>query len=155
LAALAAYAAANPQREWIEGVQLKYSAIPAGERLDRWMLDAVVPDRPVYLSAFDGHTVWANTAALRRGGILHGRATPAGSVIVHGRSHRHGHRRTARAGRLRPGTRPHPAAERGRTPRRLRKGWRSAPATASPAPTTWTTGTTASRSMLRWKTWAN
>jgi predicted amidohydrolase YtcJ len=34
--ALAAYAAANPQRAWIEGVQLKYSAIPAGERLDRW-----------------------------------------------------------------------------------------------------------------------
>ncbi len=26
--AIAAYAAANPQREWIEGVQLKYSAYP-------------------------------------------------------------------------------------------------------------------------------
>jgi predicted amidohydrolase YtcJ len=80
--ALAAYAAANPQRAWIEGVQLKYAAIPAGERLDRWQLDAVVPDRPVYLSAFDGHTVWTNTAALQRGGILHGREMPAGSVIV-------------------------------------------------------------------------
>ena len=41
-AAIAAYAAANPQREWIEGVQLKYGAIPAGERLDRWFLDADV-----------------------------------------------------------------------------------------------------------------
>lgn len=82
LAALAAYAAANPQREWLEGVQLAYNAIPAGERLDRWLLDAVVPDRPVYLTAFDGHTAWANTAALRRGGIVDGRATPAGSVIV-------------------------------------------------------------------------
>lgn len=81
-AALADYAAANPQREWLEGVQLKYTAIPSGERLDRWQLDAVVPDRPVYLSAFDGHTVWTNTAALRRGDILHGRETPAGSEIV-------------------------------------------------------------------------
>ena len=82
LAALAAYAAANPQRVWIEGVQLKYNAIPAGERLDRWRLDAAVPDRPVYLSAFDGHTVWTNTAALQRADLLHGRATPAGSAIV-------------------------------------------------------------------------
>lgn len=80
--ALAAYAAANPQREWIEGVQLQYTAIPASERLDRWQLDAIVPDRPVYLSAFDGHTVWVNTAALQRGGILQGRTTPAGSEIV-------------------------------------------------------------------------
>lgn len=80
--AISAYAAANPQREWIEGVQLKYSAIPAGERLDRWFLDAVVADRPVYLTAFDGHTVWTNTAALQRGAILHGRETPAGSEII-------------------------------------------------------------------------
>lgn len=81
-AALAAYAAANPQREWIEGVQLQYSAIPADARLDRWFLDAVVPDRPVYLTAFDGHTVWVNSEALRRAGLLHGRETPAGSEIV-------------------------------------------------------------------------
>ena len=82
LAATADYAAANPERAWIEGVQLKYSAIPAGARLDRWLLDSVVPDRPVYLTAFDGHTAWANSEALRRGGILQGRATPAGSEIV-------------------------------------------------------------------------
>ena len=82
LAATAAYAAANPQREWIEGVQLNYSAIPVGERLDRWQLDAVAPDRPVYLTAFDGHTVWANSEALRRSGLLYGQTTPAGSEIV-------------------------------------------------------------------------
>ena len=82
LDAVAAFAAANPQRDWIEGVQLQYDAVPAGERLDRWQLDAIVPDRPVYLSAFDGHTVWVNTEALRRGGILQGRETPAGSMIV-------------------------------------------------------------------------
>ena len=68
LAATAAYAAANPERTWIEGVQLKYTAIPAGTRLDRWQLDAIVPDRPVVLNAFDGHTSWANSEALRRAG---------------------------------------------------------------------------------------
>lgn len=82
LSATAAYAAANPERAWIEGVQLKYTAIPPGERLDRWMLDAIVPDRPVVLTAFDGHTSWANSEALRRAGILHGRETAAGSEIV-------------------------------------------------------------------------
>ena len=82
LDAVRAYAAANPQRGWIEGVQLKYSAIPDATRLDRWALDAIVPDRPVYLSAFDGHTAWTNSEALRRGGILNGRATSPGSEIV-------------------------------------------------------------------------
>lgn len=80
--AIAAYAAANPHREWIDGVQLKYSAIPDGERLDRWFLDSVVADRPLCLTAFDGHTTWANSEALRRAGILHGRTTPAGSEVV-------------------------------------------------------------------------
>jgi predicted amidohydrolase YtcJ len=96
LAATAAYAAANPQREWIEGVQLNYSAIPAGERLDRWQLDALVPDRPVYLTAFDGHTVWANSEALRRSGLLYGRAQRNRD----GRGQRDGDGRIARAGRL-------------------------------------------------------
>ncbi|HQY91331.1 amidohydrolase [Caldilinea sp.] len=81
-AAIAAYAAANPQREWIEGVQLKYSAISAGARLDRWFLDAIAPDRPVYLTAFDGHTVWANSEAMRRGDLLGGREVAPGSEIV-------------------------------------------------------------------------
>jgi len=40
LDAVAAYAAANPQRDWIEGVQLQYDAVPAGARLDRWRFPA-------------------------------------------------------------------------------------------------------------------
>ena len=85
-------------------MQLKYNVIPAGERLDHWQLSAIVPDRPVYLSAFDGHTVWVNSEALRRAGILHGRATAAGSAMVIDNSgHRHGNRRVPRAGRVRPG----------------------------------------------------
>ena len=71
-----AYAAAHPDKEWIEGVQLLYSAIPRERPLDRHFLDALVPDRPVFLTAFDAHTAWANTEALRRGGLLAGAACP-------------------------------------------------------------------------------
>lgn len=81
-AAIREWAAAKPDEPWILGYQLRYVIIPPDRPLDRHFLDALVPDRPVYLTAFDSHTVWANTLALQRGGILHGAATPAGSVIV-------------------------------------------------------------------------
>ena len=40
------------------------SALP-----DKKFLDEVVPDRPVYLRAFDGHSSWANSKALAMAGI--------------------------------------------------------------------------------------
>ena len=80
--AVKTYADAQPDLEWIQGFQLFYSAIPTGQSLTRQLLDAAVPDRPVLIIAFDGHTAWANTEALRRGGILDGRSTAAGSEIV-------------------------------------------------------------------------
>lgn len=79
---IGAYAAANPQLEWIEGVQVRYSTFPPDQGLDRHFLDAIVADRPVYLTAFDGHTVWANTAALRRADLLQGRELPPGHEVV-------------------------------------------------------------------------
>ena len=36
---------------------------------DKKYLDEIVPDRPVYLDAFDGHTSWANSKALQLAGI--------------------------------------------------------------------------------------
>ncbi len=79
---LRAYAAANPDREWLQGFQLRYRIAQGAQPLDRHFLDALIPDRPALLFAFDMHTVWANTAALERGGILHGRALPPGHEIV-------------------------------------------------------------------------
>ncbi len=70
---LHAYAAENQDREWVLGRQVVYNIIRPDQPLDRHFLDQVVPNRPVFLTAFDGHTYWANTEALRRGGILHGR----------------------------------------------------------------------------------
>jgi hypothetical protein len=76
------YAAAQPQREWLLGAQLRYKAIPPDRPLDRHFLDALVPERPLCLVAYDTHTVWVNTEALRRGGILYGRTLPPGHEIV-------------------------------------------------------------------------
>lgn len=73
---------ANPKREWVVGRGLVYSAIRPGERLDRHFLDSLSPDRPVFLTAFDGHTCWANTEALRRADLLHAPAVAEGSEIV-------------------------------------------------------------------------
>jgi predicted amidohydrolase YtcJ len=76
------YAAQNPDLEWVEGRQVVYNIIRPEQPLDRHFLDRYVPDRPLFLTAFDGHTYWANTEALRRGGLLHGRETGPNSEIV-------------------------------------------------------------------------
>lgn len=74
--AVRAYAADRPDAPWIAGYGLRYQVL-AG-RHPRTALDAVVPDRPVLLMAFDGHTAWANTRALELGGLLRdGPASPS------------------------------------------------------------------------------
>lgn len=45
-------------------------------------LDAIIPERPFAMTAPDHHTVWANTAALRAAGLLHGAAMPHGHEVV-------------------------------------------------------------------------
>lgn len=75
------WAADHPELEWIEGVQAHYAAFN-GDEPPRKFLDNLVPDRPVFITAFDGHTSWANTLALELGGILHGADLPPGNVIV-------------------------------------------------------------------------
>jgi predicted amidohydrolase YtcJ len=69
---LRAFAEAHPEREWLVGQGWQYSLFAPGSAPIRSLLDAVVPDRPVILIAFDLHTAWANTAALKRAGILRG-----------------------------------------------------------------------------------
>jgi predicted amidohydrolase YtcJ len=77
-----AYAAAHPDKVWIEGYQLRYTIIPPAAPITRAWLDELVPDRPLLIFAFDMHTAWANTAALRRADLLHGRPLPPGNEIV-------------------------------------------------------------------------
>jgi predicted amidohydrolase YtcJ len=78
LAIVKAYAEAHPDAPWIEGMGWNYSFVEGGRRLPtRQDLDAVVPDRPVYLQAYDAHTAWVNSKALEVAGLdrraeLHG-----------------------------------------------------------------------------------
>lgn len=63
LASIAEYAARNPDAEWIAGSGWSIGAFPdASPRKED--LDQIVPDRPVYLIAEDGHSGWANSRAL-------------------------------------------------------------------------------------------
>lgn len=72
-AAIRAWADAHPERPWVEGRGWLYVPFPGGLPT-RELLDAVIPDRPAFLEAYDGHTGWANTRALAAAGI--DRTTP-------------------------------------------------------------------------------
>jgi predicted amidohydrolase YtcJ len=76
------YAVAHPQAEWIEGMGWLYSTFGAVALPDKKFLDEVVPDRPVYLQAYDGHSSWANSKALARAGITRETPDPPGGKIV-------------------------------------------------------------------------
>ena len=80
LAAIADYAASNPDVEWITGGGWSLDDFPGGtpraEDLDR-----VVPDRLVYLPNRDGHGVWVNTRTLELAGITAATPDPADGRI--------------------------------------------------------------------------
>ncbi|AVO38918.1 amidohydrolase [Pukyongiella litopenaei] len=76
------YAARRPDLPLVVGQGPDYGLF-AGV-VPRLLLDDIVADRPVALMAHDHHTVWANSAALRAAGVLHGRQTPDGHEVVMG-----------------------------------------------------------------------
>ncbi|MEZ0114648.1 putative amidohydrolase YtcJ [Catenulispora sp. EB89] len=73
VAAVADYAARNPQATWIRGGGWSMDTFPGGMPTKE-MLDAVVPDRPVALPNRDVHGMWVNSKALEVCGIT--RDTP-------------------------------------------------------------------------------
>jgi predicted amidohydrolase YtcJ len=75
------YAAANPDRAWIEGWGLPYEPL-LDLPVPREALDEAVPDRPVLITAFDGHSAWCNTAGLRAAGIERGADVPLPNEVV-------------------------------------------------------------------------
>jgi predicted amidohydrolase YtcJ len=81
-AAISRHAAATPDQAWVLGKGWLYGAFPGGLP-DRALLDAVVPARPAFMGCYDGHTGWANSAALRLAGIDRETPDPADGVIVH------------------------------------------------------------------------
>lgn len=82
-AAVNRFAAAQPDAPWLVGHGLKYDIAPGRQPLTRHHLDAISPDRPLLVFAYDVHTAWANTAALRQANILSsGEALGPNSEIV-------------------------------------------------------------------------
>ncbi|MGC0417474.1 amidohydrolase [Embleya sp. AB8] len=75
------WAAEHPDEDWIVGASYDPTLVPDGEFDARW-LDAAVADRPVVLRAYDYHTVWCNTEALRRAGVTAETAEPRLGWIV-------------------------------------------------------------------------
>lgn len=78
---IAEYAKAHPGSPWIAGRGWAYGAFPGGMPHKR-LLDAVVPDRPAWMTGYDGHTGWANSRALRAAGIDRETKDPEHGVIV-------------------------------------------------------------------------
>ena len=77
-----AFAQENPQLEWVLGrgwnqVLWDSNAFPTTASLD-----ALVADRPVWLSRVDGHAGWANSKALEIAGITRDTEDPDGGQIL-------------------------------------------------------------------------
>ena len=64
--AVRTFAKANPGAAWVVGRGWTYTVFPGGLPT-RQQLDAAVPDRPALMTAYDGHTSWANSRALELG----------------------------------------------------------------------------------------
>ncbi|WP_298198081.1 amidohydrolase [Novosphingobium sp.] len=78
---IAAYAAAHPDHPWILGRGWNQEVWGLGRFPTAAELDAVVKDRPVWLSRADGHAGWANSAALAAAGVSAATQPPVGGRI--------------------------------------------------------------------------
>jgi predicted amidohydrolase YtcJ len=76
------YAAAHPDLPWVQGRGWAYTVFPPSGLPDKEYLDQIIPDRPVYLEGFDGHTWWANSKALQRAAITKATSDPVGGSFV-------------------------------------------------------------------------
>jgi predicted amidohydrolase YtcJ len=62
------FAQKNPSKQWLTGRGWQYGFFEGGMP-NKKHLDSLVPDRPVFLRAYDGHTGLANSKALELAGI--------------------------------------------------------------------------------------
>ncbi len=76
------YATSHPKEPWITGMGWTYPTFGPSALPNKKILDDVVPGRPVYLVAFDGHSSWANSKALAMAGITKQTPDPPNGKIV-------------------------------------------------------------------------
>lgn len=80
-AAIKKYADENPELPWIIGRGWNQEKWGLGRFPTAADLDAVVPDRPVWLERVDGHAGWANSAAMTAAKITAATKAPEGGRI--------------------------------------------------------------------------
>jgi predicted amidohydrolase YtcJ len=77
-----AFSASHPEQPWLLGRGWSYPAFSPSGLPNKKYLDEIIPDRPVYLEGFDGHTWWANSKALQLAGVTRETVDPAGGTFV-------------------------------------------------------------------------
>ncbi|HEU4850783.1 MAG TPA: amidohydrolase [Telluria sp.] len=82
LAAITAYAKANPGNAWLQGRGWNQEIWKLGRFPTAAELDAVVADRPAWFERVDGHAGWANSRALQLAGITDATRDPVGGKIM-------------------------------------------------------------------------
>ena len=82
VAAVKAWAEANPDRDWIVGRGWNEDLLDAPIPPTRHALDAIALDRPVHLVSETGDIAWVNSAALKRAGIARRTPDPEAGRIV-------------------------------------------------------------------------
>lgn len=75
------FAKAHPKLPWITGHGWGYSAFP-NQTVDKKYIDAVISDRPVYVTERDGHMGLANGKALQLAGVTKATADPPNGHIM-------------------------------------------------------------------------
>jgi predicted amidohydrolase YtcJ len=79
LAEIKAYADANPDLPFVRGELWNLGVFP-NDSPRKELLDAIVPDRPVYILSQSGHSAWVNSKALEVAGV--DKNTPQTSKII-------------------------------------------------------------------------
>ncbi|MEQ9462610.1 MAG: amidohydrolase [Haliea sp.] len=72
--------AADGEQGWLVGLDFNLGLFPGGNP-HKASLDALFPQRPVFLAAADGHSAWVNSAALALAGITPDTPNPPQGVI--------------------------------------------------------------------------
>jgi predicted amidohydrolase YtcJ len=67
---------------WVLGRGWNYAMFGQEALPHKKYLDEILPDRPVFLEGYDGHTYWANSKALGLAGITSSTPDPPNGVIV-------------------------------------------------------------------------
>ncbi len=76
-------AAAKGKGEWVRGGQWSAELLGAEQPPHKSLLDAIIPDQPVFLMDSTVHNAWLNSKALELLGITRDTPDPNGGTIVH------------------------------------------------------------------------